>query len=185
MAMPRLQPNTLRSVLPRPPIHPQIRCLRTRPNRPSPRQSAFGFPTISEVHDAVTKRMKKTSDEPKIPLVPKFGEDNRPIKERRLEAMMAARKKSLEEISAAEAVELEKQKESEERLAQFERDREANKGKTEQEILRQGFDEQVGELNQGVEETDNKVYPRDVIGRKFKKEKVKYKIDMYAVWRLC
>ena len=99
--------------------------------------------------------------------------------------MMAARKKSLEEISAAEAVELEKQKESEERLAQFERDREANKGKTEQEILRQGFDEQVGELNQGVEETDNKVYPRDVIGRKFKKEKVKYKIDMYAVWRLC
>src|ERR1700738_3235983 len=35
MAMPRLQPNTLRSVLPRPPIHPQIRCLRSGPNLPS------------------------------------------------------------------------------------------------------------------------------------------------------
>jgi hypothetical protein len=125
--------------------------------------------------------MKKTPDEPKIPVVPKFGEDEKPIKESKVEQAIAARTKAFEDMTEDEIREQRALQESEERLAQFERERKANKGKSEQEIQRAGFDEQVSELNQGVETTDNIVYPRDVIGRRFKKEKVKFKVQVYGL----
>jgi hypothetical protein len=137
------------------------------------RQSAFGLPSFG--------RPKSTPEEPKIPIVPKFTEDEQPVKESKVEQAIAARTKSFEDMTEEELKEARALQESEERLAEFERERKANKGKSEQEIQRAGFNDQVAELNKGVEETDNIIYPRDVIGRRFQKEKAKYEVDVYVI----
>jgi hypothetical protein len=184
MAVPRLKPHVLLSIYPRPPTQSQIRCLRTKLGRSLPRQSAFGLPipSISAVRKSLTGKKKDTGT-PKIPIVPQFNEDEQLIKPTKVEQEIAARTKAFENMTPEEIAQARALQESEERLAQFERDKRANKGRTEQDIQRAGFDDQVNELNTTQEEkTDNIVYPRDVIGRKFKKEKEKekYKVKVYG-----
>ena len=58
---------------------------------------------------------------------------------------------------------------------EFERDQEYFKGKSELDKLRALAKERTLEE---VERPDNTVYPRDVIGRRFQKDKAKYKIEM-------
>lgn len=185
MAVPRLKPHILHSIYTRPPIQSQIRCLRTKPGLQRPRQSAFGLPSISAVRKSLTGKKKDTGTT-KIPIVPQFNEDEQPIKPTKVEQEIAARTKAFENMTPEEIAQARAMQESEERLAQFERDQRANKGKSEQEVQRAGFDDQVNELNTTQEEkTDNIVYPRDVIGRKFKKEKEKenYKVKVYVSQR--
>ena len=75
------------------------------------------------------------------------------------------------------------------RLQEFEKKMERRKGKSERELRkleileqqRRPEYEEVGEDFLGP--TDNLVYPRDVVGVKFRKDKVKYKFELYMpVW---
>jgi hypothetical protein len=75
--------------------------------------------------------------------------------------------------------------ESEARVRAFEREQKGLSGLSEEDMLKATFEDQVDTLNQGVvEETPNTVtYPRDFVGTKFRKEKVKYKVDVYVPFR--
>jgi len=72
-----------------------------------------------------------------------------------------------------EDIEMEqKLKEQEERLREFERERRLGKATGSSGVVRRREDGSRAE----EEVPDNIVYPRDVVGRKYRKEKVKYKI---------
>lgn len=74
-----------------------------------------------------------------------------------------------------EDIEMEKSlEEQEERLREFERERRLGKASGGSGVVRRT--EEGGRVEEEV--PDNVVYPRDVVGGKFRKEKVKYKIDV-------
>lgn len=120
---------------------------------------------------------------PKIPLVPKLSENEEPIIESKAKIKeVMAPEKSLEEMTVAEAEAERKRLDSERRVAEFERHERLKKGKSESAIQREQYKEQV----EGVEEkSDNITYPRDVIGRKIRKERVNYKFHLYALLLGC
>lgn len=85
-------------------------------------------------------------------------------------------------MTPEERAEEEKLQASEARVRVFEREQKGLSGLSEEELLRTTFNDQVDALNEGVvEETPNTVtYPRDFVGTKYRKEKVKYEIDVYV-----
>ena len=186
MPIPRLKANVLQSIHHRPWIHTQIRCLRTRPHHLlPPRQAVFGLtmPSVSDIDKRVRQKLRRKADTNKIPVVPKVTEDEKPIKQHR--KSVAKPKKAIEDMTEDELEEHKKLEEQEKRITEFEEGEKALRGKSDvdREIAaarERGREEQGVQSEQMVEKTHNIVYPRDVIGRRFKKEKVKYKIDVYG-----
>ena len=179
MPIPRPQPSVLQTICFRQCTHTQIRCLRTTPNRVlPPRQSAFGgipVPSIAAIQKQVQKRMRRKGDSEKIPIVPKVGDDGQLVKE--AEKPSVKPKKSKSEMTEDELEEVTKVEEEERRIKAFEEEQRALKGKSEVDKERIAARERGMETIE--EKPDNIVYPRDVIGRRFRKERVKYKVDVY------
>lgn len=183
MTLSRLKPNVLRTIHPSRYLYAQTRCLRTKSaSNLRPLQSAFGIPglpSMGDLNKEVKKKMKqnRTSQDQKIPMVPKFTDDEKPIKGTAEKSVIPSQSKGLKETDQDDIEANRKLQEQEKRLEEFEREQRANQGKSEQEG-------QTTMLDQGVEERpDNIVYPRDVIGRRFIKEtKPKLKVALYGPW---
>lgn len=183
MTLSRLKPNVLRTIHPSRYLYAQTRCLRTKSaSNLRPLQSAFGIPglpSMGDLNKEVKKKMKqnRTSQDQKIPMVPKFTDDEKPIKGTAEKSVIPSQSKGLTETDQDDIEANRKLQEQEKRLEEFEREQRANQGKSEQEG-------QTTMLDQGVEERpDNIVYPRDVIGRRFIKEtKPKLKVALYGPW---
>ena len=175
MPIPRLKPNVLQTIY-RQSTHTQIRCLRTKPTHIlPPRQSAFGLPSVDDIRKQVGKRMRRKADKDKISIVPKIADDETPA-EPTIQKPRIERKVSKEELTPAELAEEKSLREQEERIKEYERDRKYFEGMSELDKQRTLAKER--EQEEIIERPDNTVYPRDVIGRRFKKEKVKYKVEV-------
>jgi hypothetical protein len=182
--MPRLNPGTLLSIYPRHSSLLGTRCLRNKPSRAlPPRQSSLGMymPSMGEVQhraDKITRGKKKV---PKVPLVPQFDEDGTPI-EPEIKAPEDLPKPRIEDMTEKQLEEEKRLKASEARVRAFEREQKGLSGMTEEEALVATFEDHVDTLDPGVvQENPNTVaYPRDVVGTKIRKEKVKYKVDVYG-----
>jgi hypothetical protein len=185
MPIPRLKANVLQTIHHRPWIPIQTRCLRTKPHHLlPPRQAVFGLaiPSVAEIDKRVRRKLRRKADTNKIPVVPKVTEDEKPIKQPK--KPVAKPKKAIEDMTEDELEEHKKLEEQEKRIAEFEEGEKVLRGKSDidREIAaarERGKEEQGVQSEQMEEKTHNIVYPRDVIGRRFKKEKVKYKIDVY------
>jgi hypothetical protein len=180
MPLPRLKPNVLQAIHLRRPPNMQIRCLRTSL---LPRQAAF-LPSLSEIRKRVTKQKKTKKDLPKIPLVPRLTDDAKPVKQSPAPTSADYDETKLAEpLTVEEEEEERKLRESEKRIEEFEKEQEALRGKSEVDrqmaIEKQRVIYKDKKKEEVTEKTDNIVYPRDVIGRRFKKERIKYKIDVY------
>jgi hypothetical protein len=180
MNLSRLKPNALQTIHPSRYLYSQARYLRTKSaSKLRPLQGAFGIPGLPSLGDfgkQVKKEMKqkRTPLDQKIPVVPKFTDDEKPIKEVAGKSVIPGQSKGLREIDKDDIEANRRLQEQEKRLEEFERGKRENQGKSEQEI-------QTAGLDQGVEERpDNIVYPRDVIGQRFIKEKEpKIKVSLY------
>ncbi len=183
MPIPRLKPNVLQ-IIHRQSTRTQIRCLRTKPSHIlQPRQSAFGLPqipSIDSIRKQVGRRMRRKADKDKIPIVPKISGDETPIAPV-IQRPRIERKVSREELTREELAEEKRFKEQEKRIEEYERDRKYFEGMNELDKQRSLAKEREQEKIE--ERPDNTVYPRDVIGRRFKKEKVKYKVEVYVFSR--
>ena len=174
MHIPRLKANVLQTIH-RQSTHTQIRCLRTKPTHIlPPRQSAFGLPSIDNIRKQVGRRMRK-ADKDKIPIVPKISDDETPIKPT-IQKPRIERRASSQELTPDELAEEKSLREQERRIKEYERDRKYFEGMNELDKQRALAKER--EQGKIEERSDNTVYPRDVIGRRFKKEKVKYKVEV-------
>ena len=188
MSLSRIKPNIFQPIHPRPCPPTQFRCLRTKPGRLRPlppRQGAFGLP--GSIGEKVKKRVeiakqkvqvltsRKTKDDPtKISLVPKEPGQKIPV----------APRQPVKPESAMTEDEIGRRKqlqEQEKRIAEFEKER--------KERTREGIETTMQERALGrkikepkeQEKPDTEIYERDIIGRKFKKKKVEYKIDLYGL----
>jgi hypothetical protein len=136
---------------------------------------------MGDVEQAVKNLTSRKKKVPKVPLVPQFGEDETPI-EPEIKTPEDLPKPRVEDMTAEQFEEEKRLKESEARVRAFEREQKGLTGMTEEEALEASFEDHVDTLTQGVvDETPNTVaYPRDVVGTKIRKEKVKYKVDVYG-----
>jgi hypothetical protein len=126
------------------------------------------MPSIKEVSKNFRRKLRGDDEKPKIPVVPRFTEDGKPLKAPK----SAAPKVDEEQVMEEDLVMEKKLRESEERLREFEEEQRLRKGKEGGVVRRSETGERVEEV------ADNIVYPRDVVGTKFRKEKVKYKIPV-------
>jgi len=124
--------------------------------------------------------MRRKADKDKIPIVPKISGDETPIAPV-IQRPRIERKVSREELTREELAEEKRFKEQEKRIEEYERDRKYFEGMNELDKQRSLAKEREQEKIE--ERPDNTVYPRDVIGRRFKKEKVKYKVEVYVFSR--
>ena len=192
MSLKRIKFNILRPIHLQPCPTSQCRCLRTRPTYHRvlrPRQSGF-LPekvgkTIQEKVKAVKEKVSKVKesnpriirmlggDPDKISLVPR--EEGKEVEETKL---APKKQKPLEEMTPEEVEEMKRLNEQEKRIAEFERDK---REKTKEQLEKEMYERQTGQKIEtaGEEGPDNEVYERDIIGRKFKKEKAEYKVDLY------
>jgi hypothetical protein len=184
MPIPRLKANVLQTIHHRPWIHTQILCLRTKPHHLlPPRQAVFGLPipSVADIDKRVRRKLRRKADTNKIQVVPKVTEDEKPIKPPK--NPVTKPKKAIEDMTEDELEDHKKLEEQEKRIAEFEEGEKALRGKSDidREIAaaRERGKEEQGVKSEQMEEKTHIVYPRDVIGRRFKKEKVKYKIDVY------
>ena len=118
--------------------------------------------------------MRRQADKDKIPIVPKISDDETPIKPT-IETPRIERKVSREELTPEELAEEKSLQEQERRIKEYERDRKYFEGMNELDKQRTLAKERQEDI---TERPDNTVYPRDIIGRRFKKEKVKYKVQV-------
>jgi hypothetical protein len=175
MPVPRLKPS-LFSI--HPPLSvPSTRCLRTKPSRLPPRAAAFGIPVESfpEIAKTWRKKMRGEEEQQKIPLVPRVTDDGVVIQRKtklKPQPLTERQRKFMEDEDYEDLGKLE---EREERVKEFERLKKLGLtgGKAPK---RTATGERIEE-----EEIDSLTYPRDVVGTKFRKEKVKYKYDMYEL----
>jgi hypothetical protein len=119
--------------------------------------------------------MRRKPDGEKIPIVPKVSDDGQLVKEAEKPSVKPIKSKS--DMTEDELEEANKLEEEERRIKAFEEEQRALKGKSEVDKERMAARERGMETIE--EKTDNIVYPRDVIGRRFRKERVKYKVDVY------
>jgi len=186
MSLSRIKPNILLTIHPRPCAFTQFRCIRTKPThsrRPvPPLQGAFGLP--GDIGKKVTERVKrlrftrKPKEDPnKIPLVPKEPGEKIETGKPWLRPMAEM---SEQEIATAKRLE-----DQDKRIKEFELEK---KKKTKEEIEREMYERETGrkipvaeqkEEEEKAEKADTEVYQRDIIGRKFKKPKKKYNLDLY------
>lgn len=161
-------------------IYVQIRCIRTKPVQLLPPKHSSILPSWGDVQRDFRKRIRRKPEDQRIPMVPKFTEDERAIMQPKVKNETVMPSKPPEKETVEDTEEEQKLREQEERIKEFEREQKAFQGKTPQEVQRSHVDNaRVSELNPHVEQPDNTIYPRDVIGRKFKKEKAQYKVDVY------
>lgn len=109
----------------------------------------------------------------KIPVVPRFTDDGKLVKGKKAELPEPVTKDPSKVVLKEDLEEERRLQESEERLQEFERQKRL--GMTGAKGVRGTQDGERVE----AEEVDNIVYPRDVVGSKFRKEKVKYRYDVY------
>ena len=175
MPIPRLKVNVLQTIY-RQSTNTQIRCLRTKPTHIlPPLQSAFGLSSIDNIRNQVGRRIRRKADKDKISIVPRIGDDETPIMPT-IQKPRIERKVSREELTPEELAEKESLREQEKRIKEYERDRKHFEGMNELDKQRALAKEREQETM--IERPDNTVYPRDVIGRRFKKERVKYKVEV-------
>ena|SRR5277367_866102 len=186
MSLSRIKPNILQPIHPKSCPPTQFRCLRTKAGRLRPllpRQGAFGLP--GKIGEKVKERVelakekvtmltsrKAKQDIGKISLVPKEPGQELPV-------TPSQSMKPLSEMTKEEIKERTRLEEQEKRIADFEKER---KGKTREDIEKGMYERQTGrKIEEPKEEDkpDNEVYERDIIGRKYKKKKAEYKIDLY------
>ena len=140
-----------------------------------PRAAAFGIPlpTMEDVSRNWRKRMR--GEQTKIPVVPRITDDGKLVKGKKVEPSEQVTESLLpkDDVTKEERLEERRLRESEERLKEFERQKRL--GMTGAKGVRGTQDGERVE----AEEVDNIVYPRDVVGTKFRKDKVKYKYDVY------
>jgi len=183
MSLARIKPNIFQPIHLRPCPSTQFRCLRTKPGRLPPlppRQSAFGLP--ESIGERVKKRVenakkrvqvlrKKKDDPTKIPLVPKEPGQEIPVAPREPEKLES-------EMTEDEIGRRKQLQEQEKRIAQFEKEKQATREQIETKMHERASGRKIMEPKE-QEKPDTKVYERDIIGRKFKKKKAEYKIDLY------
>src|SRR5271154_646439 len=178
MSLARIRPNIFQPIHLRPCPSTQFRCLRTKPGRLPPlppRQSAFGLP--ESIGERVKKRVqvlrKKKDDPTKIPLVPKEPGQEIPVAPREPEKLES-------EMTEDEIGRRKQLQEQEKRIAQFEKEKqERSREQIETNMQERASGRKIPEPKE-QEKPDTEVYERDIIGRKFKKKKVEYKIDLYG-----
>jgi hypothetical protein len=183
MSLARIKPNIFQPIHLRPCPSTQFRCLRTKPGRLRPlppRQGAFGLP--ESIGERVKKRvenakkrvkfLKKKDDPTKIPLVPKEPGQKIPVAPREPE-------KPEWEMTEDEIGRRKQLQEQDKRIAQFEMERKQKREQIETNMQERASGRKIPEPKK-QEKADTKVYKRDIIGRKFKKKKVEYKIDLYG-----
>jgi hypothetical protein len=139
------------------------------------------IPTMGEVQHRANNLSRSKKPVSKVPLVPQFGEDEAPI-EPEIKTPEDLPKPRIEDMTAEQLEEEKRLKASEARIRVFEREQKGLSGMTEEEVLTATFEDHVDTLAPGVvQENPNTVaYPRDVVGTKIRKEKVKYKVDVYG-----
>jgi hypothetical protein len=126
------------------------------------------MPDMKEVGKTFRRKLRGDDERPKIPVVPRFDDEGKLVKAPKITPPKIAEKDVMEED-----LEMEKSlEEQEERLREFEREKRL--GKQGAGVVTQQEDGKRVD----AEVTDNIAYPRDVVGTKFRKEKVKYKYDL-------
>jgi predicted ribosome quality control (RQC) complex YloA/Tae2 family protein len=128
------------------------------------------MPDMKEVGKTFRRKLRGDDERPKIPVVPRFDDEGKLVKAPKITPPKIAEKDVMEED-----LEMEKSlEEQEERLREFEREKRL--GKQGAGVVTQQEDGKRVD----AEVTDDIAYPRDVVGTKFRKEKVKYKYDLYV-----
>jgi hypothetical protein len=138
---------------------------------------------MPNMRDLWRSARRKARKEEKVQVVPKIGEDDKPI----FEPANKARKglkvdKPVSEMEMDEYVDNQKYLESEKRIREFEKEQRLYKGKSEGQMQKDIARRRMAE-QKGVEEAvpDNITYPRDIIGTRLKREKVNYTFDLYVL----
>ena len=182
MSLSRVKPNILLPIRPKPCTSTQFRCLRTRPTRQRPLpplQGAFGLPDgIREKVKRLRFPGKRDEDPNKISIVPK--EPGQTISTETI----GGQQKLWEDMTEEEIAEARRLSEQEKRIEEFETEkRELSREEIDKRLYERATGKSVDvEAKQGETEEEKaaaEVFNRDNIGRKFKKPKIEYKVDLY------
>lgn len=189
MSFPRVNPRLLH------PIHspariPHIRCIRTTPltfakeeNQGWSIRNAYlagesGVKKFSKrVMVLANRNLRKKQGELRIPLVPKVGDNEKLVPLPDAPKINEKIRENRENWTEEELVEDRELQLREEKIEEFSLERKKVKGLSSKEREQKW----LAHAERGEEVPDNIVYPRDVIGKRFRKEKVKYTVKLYGI----